>query len=130
VYYTLSYLAVLYSEPAGTETPYFHEAYYSMLSVCLIFYGLLLFFGIQFLRLNTRLRFWFLGLLVLEIASVFSLGLLWRLDNEEIARSIAAATGVATGGLVAQGLTLFPLWAAIIVFWAHSNSSSSGRESA
>lgn len=101
-----------------------------MLSICLAFYALLAFFGVQFWQLKTRLRFWFLGLLIAEVAYVFSLGFLWRLDQEQIAMSIAAATGVANGGLVAQGITLFPIWGAIIVFWAHSNSSLSGRTEA
>jgi hypothetical protein len=130
VYYTLSYLTVLHSEPPGAETPYFREAYYPMFSICLAFYALLAFFGAQFLQLKTRLRFWFLGLLILELGYFFSVGFLWRLNDEKIALSIAAATGVANGGLVAQGITLFPIWAAIIVFWAHSNSSSSGRAEA
>lgn len=130
VYYTLSYLAVLHSQPPGEETPYFREAYYTMLSICLAFYTLLAFFGVQFWQLKTRLRFWFLGLLIFELGYVVSVGLLWRLDEEQIARSIAAASSVANGGLVAQGITLFPIWAAIVVFWAHSNSSSSGRAEA
>jgi hypothetical protein len=130
VYYTLSHLAVTYSEPPGEDTPYFLEAYYSMVTVCLIFYALLAFFGMQFWRLNTRLRFWFLSLLIIEVAYVFLLGFLWGLEDQEIAMSIAAATGVANGGLVAQGITLFPIWAGIIVFLAHSKGSASGRESA
>lgn len=92
-----------------------------MLSICLAFYGLLAFFGVQFWQLKTRLRYWFLGLLISEIAYFVSIGFLWRLDDEEIAMSIAAATGIANGGLMAQGMTLFPIWATIIVFWAHSN---------
>ena len=91
VYYTLSYLAVLHSEPPGEETPYFREAYYPMLSICLGFYALLAFFGAQFWQLKTRLRFWFLGLLIAELGYVVSLGFLWRLDDEKIALSIAAA---------------------------------------
>ena len=121
IYYTVSYLATLYSIPPDGETPYFREAYYTMVAVCLTFYVLLAFFGVQFLQLKTRLRFWFLSLLIAELIYIPLLGLLWRLDDERIAMSIAAATGVANGGLVAQGVTLFPIWATVIVFWAHSN---------
>ena len=121
VYYTVSYLVTLYSAPPDGETPYFREAYYTMVTVCLIFYALLAFFGVQFWQLKTRLRFWFLSLLIVELIYIPLLGLLWRLDDEKIAMSVAAATGVANGGLVAQVVTLFPIWAAIIVFWAHSN---------
>lgn len=121
VCYTLSYFIALYSEPFDTEAPYFREAYYTMVAICLSFYALLFFLGFQFWRLKTEYRFWFLGTVVAEIAYFFALGHLWRLDDERIALSIAAATGVANGGLVAQGVTLFPIWAALIVFWAHSN---------
>jgi hypothetical protein len=123
VFYTLSYLAVLYSASPTQDEPYFREAYYTMVSICFIWYVLLVFFGVQFWRLRTESRFWFLGLLIAEIAYFLSIGRLWRLENQDIAMSIGAATGVANGGLVAQAITLFPIWAPVIVFWAHSNNA-------
>ena len=36
----------------------------------------------------------------------------------DIGMSIGAATGVANGGLVIQGITLFPLWGPLLVTWA------------
>jgi hypothetical protein len=124
--YTFSYLAVLYSAPPDQDEPYFREAYYTMVLMCIFWYASLVFFAVQFWRLRTEWRFWFLGVLIAEIAYVFSIGLLWRLENQDVAMSIGAATGVANGGLVAQAITLFPVWAPIIVFWAHSSNVLSG----
>jgi len=94
-----------------------------MLTVCNIFYALLVAFGVSFWRLNTKIRFWFLGFFVLEVAYIFAVGYSWRISDEQVALSFAAATGVANGGLVPQGITLFPIWATLVVFWAHSNQT-------
>ena len=125
VFYTLSFLVGRLIGPPVEEAEHFREAYFTMLSICIAFYGLLAFFGVQFWQLKTSLRYWFLAMLIGEIVYFVSIGLLWRLEDEEIATSIASATGIANGGLMAQGITLFPIWATIIVFWAHSN----GRQS-
>ena len=123
VYYTLSYLAVLHSETPSADEPYFREAYFTMASICLVWYTALLVFGVHFWRLKTAWRYWFLGVLLAEVVYFFSIGLLWRLEDQAVAMSIAAATGVANGGLMAQAVTFFPIWAPIIVFWVHSNNA-------
>jgi len=124
-FYTLvvGYFTILGPAHFDAESPYFRQAYYAMASICLAFYVLLLYLGVQFWRLRTELRFWFLGILIAELVYFLVVGSLWRLENEKIALSIAAATGVANGGLSIQGITLFPIWATAIVFWVHSSKT-------
>jgi hypothetical protein len=122
-WYTVSYLVLLHSAQPHQDEPYFREAYYTMVSICFFWYASLVFFAVQFWRLRTEWRFWFLAVLIAEAAYILSIGLLWRLKDHDLAMSVAAATGVANGGLVAQAVSLFPIWAPLIVFWAHSNSA-------
>lgn len=63
-------------------------------------------------------------MLLFEIVYFFSLGMLWLAPS--MGMSVAAATGVANGGLMAQFLILFPLWAPLLAFWArrHLNDST------
>lgn len=121
IYYTLMYFAVVHDLPPNAEEPYFRRAYLTMVAICLIWYAALLGFSMHFWKLKTAWRYWFLGVLVAEAVYFFAIGLLWTLEDQDIARSVAAATGVANGGLMAQAVSLFPIWAPIIVFWAHAN---------
>jgi len=59
-----------------------------------------------------------------------SLGLIPLITEKHVAYSMAAATGVANGGIVVQVVTLFPIWAPLIIFWAHSNKSPNFTPSA
>jgi hypothetical protein len=40
--------------------------------------------------------------------------------------SVGAATGIANGGLMAQFIILFPLWAPLVVWWARKKLQSQG----
>lgn len=128
IIYTLGvgYFVALGPMQFDADTPYFERAYYTMASICLAFYVLLLYFGFQFWRLRTELRFWFLGLLLAELVYFLVIGMLWRLEDEKISLSVAAATGLANGGLVVQGMALFPVWATAIAFWAHAGKTRPG----
>ncbi len=111
------------------ETPYFLHAYIVMSAICWACFALLLICGIQFLRMKTKLVNAFMGLLLFEVLYFFAVGVLWMLP-EGVGMSIAAATGVANGGLVFQAFVLFPLWAPILLMVAgripdRSNQSAS-----
>lgn len=97
-------------------TPHFELAFYVMSAVCLICYLLLTVFGIQFLRGRTAHARAFTGLLIFEVFYFFLIAMLWLVPG--IGMSVGAATGVANGGLMAQFVILFPLWAPPLAFWA------------
>ena len=99
--------------------PYFYPAFYTMSAICIICYVALIIIGIQFIRLRTGLRRFFVGVLIFEFVYFFSIGFLWLPPN--IGLSIGAATGIANGGLMLQALILFPLWAPFVVGWAERN---------
>jgi hypothetical protein len=54
--------------------------------------------------------------LLFEVIYFLSVSLLWtRLTS---GMSVAAATGVANGGLMVQFVILFPLWGPLVLWWA------------
>jgi hypothetical protein len=121
LYYNASSLAVAFSGAftAGEsrhKTPYFYQAFYVMSAICIACYVLLFVYGVQFIRGHVAHAGRFTTLLVFEIVYFFSIAMFWLAPG--VGRSIGAATGVANGGLMAQFLILFPLWAPLLVFWA------------
>lgn len=96
--------------------PYFYQAFYIMSVICIACYIALLICGVQFVRLRTGLVKFFVSIIIFEIVYVFSIGITWLLPT--VGMSIAAASGVANGGLMIQAISLFFLWAPIIAIWA------------
>jgi hypothetical protein len=106
------------AQPFDSEIPHFKEVYLVMIAVCLLFYTALAAFGAQFLMMVIKYKNLFYVLLVAEVLYFISLGFLWRLENQALAKSIGAATGVANGGLVFQAVTGFIIWAPLVMQWA------------
>ncbi len=101
------------------EIPYFLHAFTIMCLINVVCYCALAYLGVQLLRLKTRLYPFLTGVLVFEVIYFFSIGFFgWTYSAREVARSIAAATGIANGGLIPQFITLFPLWGALLASWA------------
>jgi len=100
----------------GPSEPYFSSAFYAMSAICVVCYGILIYVGIQFARLKTSALSLFVGLMVFEVAYFFAVGAFWTAPG--LGSSIAAASGVANGGLVFQLLILFPLWGPLLARWA------------
>ena len=100
------------------DLPYFHQAFYALSAISILCYAFLIASGIQFIRLKTRAVWPFV---VFEVIFFFAVGLLWLLPS--IGPSIAAATGVAIGGMMFQGLLLFPIWAIPACLWAGHHST-------
>jgi hypothetical protein len=96
--------------------PYFYPAFYTMSAICVACYVLLLTLGIQFVRLNVGNLGLFVFLFLFEIIYIKVVFILW--SQPTIGMSVAEATGVANGGLVPQGWTLFPIWAVPTLLWA------------
>ncbi len=117
-WYTYSYYIALKGEPFDAEIPHFRTAYLIMIGVCLFFYTALFVFGVQFSILLVKYKYLFITLLGIELVYFLSIGFLWRIENQEVAKSIGAATGVANGGLVFQAVTGFVIWAPILLLWA------------
>ena len=121
LFYNFTSFSTLAAKPAGSlpnedKVPYFYPAFHTMSAICVCFYGALLFFGVEFLRGRTGHLKKFTALLIVEVAYYFLVGLLWLVPG--IGMSVAAATGVANGGLVVQLIILFPLWAPFAAIWA------------
>jgi len=96
---------------------YFHKAFYAMSTFCIISYILLFFFGLAFLKRKTSYVPLFVILMITEVIYLFLIGFVgWGLSGA--GHSIAAASGVANGGLMAQFIILFPLWGSIVALWA------------
>lgn len=104
------------SFPPDPSTPYFSHAFYTMSAICLACYLTLLVIGVQFIRLNSSLLRLFIGVMVFEVVYFFILASFWMTPG--IGMSVAAATGVANGGLMFQFITLFPLWGSLLARWA------------
>lgn len=98
-------------------TLYVHSAFYAMATICLFFYAVVLICGVQFIRLRSSLWWLFSVVLVAEVAFHFLVGWLW--SHPTLGESIAGASGISSGGLVLQFVVLFPLWAPIVVWFAH-----------
>jgi glucan phosphoethanolaminetransferase (alkaline phosphatase superfamily) len=95
---------------------YFYPSFYAMSGICVVFYILLIFCGIYFLRLQIRYAYIFVATLVCEVLYFVSLKFaLWNLKHATL--SIAAGTGVANGGLMAQYFILFPVWGIVLTLW-------------
>jgi len=102
--------------PPDPSEPYFLHAFYSMSAVCVVCYLTLLFVAVQFIRLDTSWLRLFTGVMVFEAVYFFSVALLWA--DSTVGRSVAAATGIANGGLMFQFVTLFLIWGPLLAGWA------------
>ena len=98
------------------NAPHFSKAFYAMSTICIAFYVALVYVGIQFIRGKTNVWPLFLFVLVFELFYQLQIGSLWL--SSEYGMSIAAATGVANGGLMYQIEWFFPLWAPIVAYFA------------
>lgn len=106
---------------ADANTPYFWHAYYTMTAICMACYLSLLFIAIQFIRLKTSWFKAFVCVVVFEVAYFFGIGIIsmsvfW--SSPDLVLSVAAAFGVANGGLMFQFGTLFPIWGPLWGRWA------------
>jgi hypothetical protein len=100
---------------------HFHAAFYVMSAICILCYLFLLAIGIDLLRARLRCTWFLTAVLVFEM--LYFLALKFAPRGEEAGLSIAAATGVANGGLMAQFVILFPVWAPLVLFWARRKAT-------
>jgi hypothetical protein len=94
----------------------FYPIFYTMSVTCIVFYLLLLASGVQLIRNKTGWAFVLLAVVVAEVLYFLFVGYLWAHSPARF--SIAAATGVSSGGLTYQIYVLFPLWGPLLALWA------------
>jgi hypothetical protein len=87
-----------------------------MSGICVALYVLLLTSGVQLIRNKPNWAFVLLAVVVLEIAYFLDVGWLWAHSPNAV--SIAAASGVSSGGLMYQVYVVFPIWGPLLALWA------------
>lgn len=118
LWFNFNSLSVHYS--VDDKLPYFYQAFYFMSGICLVCYLALIGCGFQFLRGQVSAVGLFIGILAFECVYFLGLGLTWAILSYHLSvgSSVAAATGVANGGLMYQFNILFPIWGSIAAYWA------------
>ena len=96
---------------------YFYSVFYTMSIICIACYLVLIFCGINFFRMKIRYLPIFVGVMVFEVIYFLLIRLIQ--DDSVLSDSIAAAMGVANGGLMIQFTILFPLWGCILAVWVN-----------
>jgi len=95
---------------------YFYPAFYVMSAICVLCYLLLLGCGVDLIRVRLRWSRLLTGVLIFEIIYFIAVSASWMAPT--LGKSVAAATGVANGGMMFQFGILFPLWAPLVLYWA------------
>ncbi len=93
----------------------FYPAFYTMSAICVTCYLLLLASGVNLMRARLRWAGLLMAVLIFEVAYALGVRALWA---SPLGPPIAAATGVANGGLMVQFIILFPLWAPLVLWRA------------
>jgi len=128
LWYNAVTFSTVYSDASIESTvaepiPYFRQAFYLMSAICILCFVALAWCGVQFLRLSS-IWWWLFALIgVVEVLFVPIVGRLWL--HSELGMSIGAASGLASGGLVPQLIVLFPIWAPLVVWFAHKSLRAS-----
>jgi hypothetical protein len=121
LWYNYSTLLLDYSLPLEQSSKThdvtdFYPIFYTMSVICVVFYVLLLASGVQLIRKKPNWAFVLLAIVVLEIAYFLVVGWLWAHSLNGV--SIAAASGVSSGGLMYQVYVVFPIWGPLLALWA------------
>lgn len=110
------YSAVLVDLEKENDLSNFYAVFYTMSGICIAFHLSLLLSGIQLIRKKTNWVFVLSAIVITEIVYLLIVGQLWK--NSVYGTSVAAATGVSSGGLMFQAFALFPIWAPATALWA------------
>jgi hypothetical protein len=111
-----SSLAMGFNDPETmAETPYIAPAYYIMSAVCVVSYVLLIWGSYRMARGSTLAPWLLIGVWLFEIVYFLGVNASWL--HPEWGMSIAAATGIANGGMMVQFMILLPIWGPIVVLF-------------
>ena len=109
-------------EGPGATEDFFYVAFAVMSLVCVVCYILLCCFGVKLIRGISFNRVCFRELMIFEVVYFFTVSGLWLVPR--IGSSIAAASGVANGGMIAQFLILFPVVGPITLWLTERESQT------
>ncbi len=101
---------------------YFYAAFYAMSVICIVCYLALLWGGVRLVRLRFSGSRLLIGVWMFEVVYFLGVGFMWHVS--EVGASVAGATGVANGGMMAQFVILLPFWGPIAVVWAKRRHAS------
>ncbi len=99
---------------------YFNQVFYTMSGVCIACNILLIFCGLDLLFVRYRRAVLLTEICVFEVIYFFAIRTLCQ--DPTIGRSVSAAMGVANAGMMFPWLTLFPLWAPLLLWWAKQHA--------
>jgi hypothetical protein len=94
---------------------WFYPAFYAMSAVCVACYVVLLWAGYRLARQRLSASGLLISAWLFEIGYFLAVGVSWHIPG--VGESIAGASGVANGGMMAQFFILLPLWGPPAVFW-------------
>jgi hypothetical protein len=100
----------------ASDYPYFYPAFFVMIGISSLILLSMLWSGIQLFYQKVSVLQLFIGTCVLTLLVPFVAGSLWL--NPIYGKSIAAASGVSTGGLSVFLIILFPIWAPLLIAWS------------
>jgi hypothetical protein len=95
---------------------WFYPAFYAMSAICIVCYAVLLWTGYRLARRQLSASSVLISAWVFEIGYFLVVGMAWLIPND-VGESIAGASGVANGGMMAQFFILLPVWGPLAVFW-------------
>ncbi|GMW02752.1 MAG: hypothetical protein AMXMBFR84_38880 [Candidatus Hydrogenedentota bacterium] len=113
---SLSRVSYLQELTVEHELHYFYPVYCVMSGICVASFLGLAYCGWHFIRARNGILSLFIGILLCEIVYFFTMIAISVIPG--FGSNISAAAGVASGGLVFQGLLLFPVWAPLLATWA------------
>jgi len=100
--------------PDKASMPYFETAFYVMSGICIACYLAMVYCAIGLFRHSRQTGRLLSLILLFEVGFFFAVGSMWR--EPTVGSSVAAATGVANGGMMAQFVILFPIWAPLALW--------------
>ena len=97
--------------PGIAALPGFFTAFFVMSGICVACYFALIAASIGLCRGSAKCARLIAFLLLFEVVYFFAVAALWTIPS--VGKAIAAATGIANGGLMVQFILLIPLWVPI-----------------
>jgi hypothetical protein len=95
---------------------WFYTAFYTMSAICIVCYVVLIWTGYRLARRQFSAASVLISAWLFEIGYFLVVGAAWLIPDD-VGASIAGASGVANGGMMAQFFILLPVWGPLAVFW-------------
>ncbi|TVQ53529.1 MAG: hypothetical protein EA377_07700 [Phycisphaerales bacterium] len=120
---------VAVASPFDGRTPYAMHFFVLYISLVLVILFCLLFCAHQLIQLRTNVRHTLLIVSITSIVVYLAPSFFpWRSTNQLVAMSALSVTSIGLGGLGLFLVTLHPLWAPTIVYWAHRRLNAKRAE--